>query len=306
MYERYMDDILREIKVTKIDQKLGEINSYHPSLKFTIEREHQKSLPFLDMRIIRENCSLNSTWYTKTTDTGLTMNFHAVAPLQYKKSVVTGFIHRIYNSCSTWKNFHESVTKAKAILENNQYPPHFYEPLVKKAIDKLIEKEKTDVVQKVQDTDEEKEEKKVMKIEYRGKVTEKFESSLKRINVPCVIVKTIRKLKTSMPSLKAQVDSSLQSKVVYKIACPRCDACYVGQTVRHLTTRMKEHKRNGPVASHFNGCHAEFSMECVSILAKTNRSVYHLMTLEALLIRDIKPTINTKDEYRSRKLTIKL
>ena len=177
---------------------------------------------------------------------------------------------------------------------------------MKKAIDKLIEKEKTDVVQKVQDTDEEKEENKVMKIEYRGKVTEKFESSLKRINVPCVIVKTIRKLKTSMPSLKAQVDSSLQSKVVYKIACPRCDACYVGQTVRHLTTRMKEHKRNGPVASHFNGCHAEFSMECVSILAKTNRSVYHLMTLEALLIRDIKPTINTKDEYRSRKLTIKL
>ena len=300
-----MDDILREIKITEIDLKLSEINSYHPSLKFTIEREHQKSLPFLDMKIMRENRSLNSTWYTKTTDTGLTMNFHAIAPLKYKKSVVTGFIHRIYNTCSTWKNFHESVTKAKTVLENNQYPPHFYEPLVKQAIDKLIEKEKNDR-QETQATDEEQDEKKMMKIEYRGKVTDKFETSLKRINVPCVVIKTIRKLKTSMPSLKAQADSSIQSKVVYKIECPRCDACYVGQTARHVTTRMKEHKRNGPVASHFKECHVEFSMECMSILAKTNRSVYHLMTLEALHIKDIKPTINTKDEYKSRKLTIKL
>ena len=30
------------------------------------------------------------------------------------------------------------------------------------------------------------------------------------------------------------------------------------------------------------------------------------LTLEALYIRDWKPTINTKDEYRSRELTIKV
>jgi len=30
------------------------------------------------------------------------------------------------------------------------------------------------------------------------------------------------------------------------------------------------------------------------------------MTLEALIIKAIKPTLNTKDEYRSRTLTIKL
>ena len=185
--------------------------------KQTIEREHQKSLPFLDMKIMLENHSSNSTWYTNTTDTGLTMDFHAIAPVQYKKSVVTGFIHSIYNTCSTWKNFHESVTKAKTVLENNQYPPHFYEPLVKKAIDKLIEKEKNDRVQETAETDEEQAEKNVMKIEYREKVTEKFETLLKRTNVPCVVVKTIRKLKTSIPSLKTQADSSLQSKIVYKL-----------------------------------------------------------------------------------------
>ena len=46
--------------------------------------------------------------------------------------------------------------------------------------------------------------------------------------------------------------------------------------------------------------------ENVSVLQSTNWSLVYLMTLEALWIREIKPKINTKDEYKSRELTIKL
>ena len=63
-------------------------------------------------------------------------------------------------------------------------------------------------------------------------------------------ITTIKKLKTCLPSLKVSVDKFIQSKVVYKISCSRCEACYVGQTARHLITRTKEHFRNGPVATH--------------------------------------------------------
>ena len=38
MYARYMDDIVREIKLNAIDNKLETINEMHPSLKFTFER----------------------------------------------------------------------------------------------------------------------------------------------------------------------------------------------------------------------------------------------------------------------------
>jgi len=38
------------------------------------------------------------------------------------------------------------------------------------------------------------------------------------------------------------------------------------------------------------------SVNDVKIIASTFRSVHHLMTLEALLINDIKPSLNTKDE----------
>ena len=39
LYERYMDDILRDIKTERIDEKLDDVNSYHANLKFTIEKE---------------------------------------------------------------------------------------------------------------------------------------------------------------------------------------------------------------------------------------------------------------------------
>ena len=48
-----------------------------------------------------------------------------------------------------------------------------------------------DGIQEAPATDEEQDEKKMMKIEYRGKVTDKFETSLKRINVPCVVIKIL-------------------------------------------------------------------------------------------------------------------
>ena len=51
--------------------------------------------------------------------------------------MVAGFAHRIHTA-STWNNCHESLLKAKCILERNQYPTDFYEPIVQKALDKIL------------------------------------------------------------------------------------------------------------------------------------------------------------------------
>ncbi len=52
LYARYMDDILQNMNGSQIEEKLEEINDLHPSLRFTIERESDGSIPFVDMRII--------------------------------------------------------------------------------------------------------------------------------------------------------------------------------------------------------------------------------------------------------------
>lgn len=306
LYTRYMDDILRDIKCSAIDQKLQDINKLHPSLKFTIEQEENGTLPFLDMKIINDNGKLTSTWYNKPTDTGLIMNYHALAPKRYKYSVVSGFVHRIHRACSTWENFSMSLEKAKIILECNQYPPNFYEPIIKNTLDSIIErndcKSGSPSAQK-KDTRE----KKPLIIQYRGKCTEDYARALHKINAPCNIVMTLRKLKTVLPSLKPPVEKMLRSGIVYKINCPRCTACYVGQTSRHLQSRFREHTKNqGPMKRHMVHCNVTITENDVDILQSTSRGESYLLTLEALHIQELKPSINTRDEYRSRTLTIKM
>ena len=97
----------------------------------------------------------------------------------------------------------------------------------------------------------------------------------------------------------------LKSHVVYQIKCSSCNASYVGQTTRHLTTRLSEHKsRKGPVKLH--QCKNKIDSDSISVLDTTTNSDSFLLTLEAIWIRDIKPKINTKDEFRSRELIIRI
>ena len=308
LYFRYMDDIVRDIHTDRIESKLSDVNSLHDNLKFTIERENeQNQIPFLDMLIIRDVNRLSSTWYTKPTDTGLTMNYHALAPMKFKRGNVIGLIHRIYRSCSNWTHFHDSIKKAKILLENNQYPPIFYENLIEQTITKILSDKSSpnDTDTSSESEKEEVQEVKKFYVQYRGKISEKYQASLKRSDAPVNVIFTLRKLKTVMPSLKPIVEKPLKSGVVYNISCPRCKACYVGQTQRHLLTRIKEHQRtSSPVGRHMTRCHCEFTSDDVTILA-TSSLEGHLLTLEAILIRMNKPSINTKDEFRSRSLTIK-
>ena len=305
LYARYMDDIVCEIKPQNTQAKLEQINKFHPALQFTMEREKDGSLPFLDMKIVNSNGKLSSTWYHKPTDTGLIMNFHSLAPKRYKRSVVSGFVHRIYRACSSWQNIHESIEKAKRVLEQNQYPPEFYGPIINQTLTNIFEDRKLNKgpTKKESDTKDTF----MLFLQYRGKCSEAYARALHRINAPCRIVFTLRKLKTIMPSLKPPVEKMLKSGVVYQLECPRCNSCYVGQTSRHLQSRFREHINNsGPVKHHLTKCDAKLSEENVSILGSTNKGEMHLLTLEALWIRELQPTINTKDEYRSRTLTIKL
>ena len=122
------------------------------------------------------------------------------------------------------------------------------------------------------------------------------------------IIFTTRKMKTCIPSLKSSFSSELKSKVVYRLECCGCKSIFVGQTVRHITTRIEEHrKEDTPVGQHIRHCgsesgKSEFKRE---IIDQASSSI-DLLTLEALHIRKERPAINTRDEFRSRELTLRL
>ena len=67
--------------------------------------------------------------------------------------------------------------------------------------------------------------------------------------------------------------------MVYKITCPQCQMCYVGQTARHLVTRYKEHvSPRGLLRKHFDECNVDPSFDVVSVLEKASNEKKHYLS----------------------------
>ena len=86
--------------------------------------------------------NIETEWYRKKTDTGLTINYHSMAPMKYKRSMAINLIHRIWNATSTWETLDKGIQEAKRILEYNQYPRFWYENIIHKTLENCILAEK--------------------------------------------------------------------------------------------------------------------------------------------------------------------
>ena len=88
----------------------------------------------------------------------------------------------------------------------------------------------------------------------------------------------------------------LLANVVYKFKC-LCDAnnIYIGKTIRHLATRVKEHDTSpSAVCNHLSSCEtcrSNFSCNNFSII-DSGKNDYEITVNEALHIKFKKPTIN--------------
>ena len=167
------------------------------------------------------------------------------------------------------------LERAKKILNQNQYPETFFEPIINKTLENIItEKEKDEV-------SEEELEKHKLFLYYRGKASENFAKDLKKAHAPCRTIFKLKKLKTVLPSLKPPVVKMLKSHVVYQMKCSSCDASYVGQTTRHLTTRLSEHKsRKGLLKVHFTQCNNKIDSDSILVLDTTKSDSFLLILLE--------------------------
>ena len=88
------------------------------------------------------------------------------------------------------------------------------------------------------------------------------------------------------------------ANVVYKFKCLRdANNIYIGKTIRHLATRVKEHgtsPSNSAVSNHLTSCETcklNFSCDSFSII-DSGRNDFVVTIKEALYIKFKKPTIN--------------
>ena len=82
-----------------------------------------------------------------------------------------------------------------------------------------------------------------------------------------------------MFSVKDPVPVELRSNVVYKFTCASCNSCYVGETSRHLKTRIHEHlnrERTSHIFQHLQqseACRNSRSAECFEVIDRATTKV---------------------------------
>ena len=89
LYRRYVDDTFLLFRASSHVEKFNRyLNAQHSRIKFTVEREKNGSLPFLDVFIQKNGTVFETSTYRKPTFTGLGTKANSAVSPEYKQNFV--------------------------------------------------------------------------------------------------------------------------------------------------------------------------------------------------------------------------
>ena len=104
LYSRYVDDTFAVFNNEKdCSTFFIHLNSLHPSLHFTYEKESNHSLPFLDMLVERHDSEFVTSVYRKLTFIGQYLRWNTFSPQRWKINLIGALVHRAFIICSKSK-----------------------------------------------------------------------------------------------------------------------------------------------------------------------------------------------------------
>lgn len=227
----YVDDTLLAVPESEVDGLLGWFNSIHPKIQFTMEKEVDNTLAFLDTLVVRmPDGGLRTRWYQKPTSSSILLNFKSHHPMAQKSSVVRGLLYRALK-LSHAEYYDENLRKVREILDRNNYPRSFVDVCLRrfKALhmnDNGANKIKTQENR--------------FRFPFVKGLSHGISSSFRftdwrpAFDNVCTIGDIYSRLKDRTPLGQA-------SELVYKIPCS-CGKAYVGQTRQYLSKRLYQHR----------------------------------------------------------------
>ena len=125
-WKRYVDDVISAVSGNEAERLLSHLNSVEPSIQFTIERENDRRLSFLDLNVYRAHRgNLETSVYRKPTHTDKYLAFDSHHPICHKKSVTRTLLTRadcLSSSCDSRAKERKYVFD---VLKVNGYPNTF-------------------------------------------------------------------------------------------------------------------------------------------------------------------------------------
>ena len=257
-YKRYVDDTFLIFRnQSHIDQFLNYINSKHPKIKFTCEREVNSSLPFLDVRLTKtSNGTISTGVYRKTTFTGQSLNWFSFCPLIYKINSIKTLINRAYNLTSNYQLFHKEIQFLKEFFISNNYSSETFYKLTKSFI--------TNKYKPTIDDQNVPKSTHYIKLPFYGHIISEeckkqlnslLNNSFPAINFKFIFTNNYRI--SSFFNTKTKLPNHIISNICYQFQCSHCSVRYIGCTLRSFNTRIHDHLGKSYQTGNFNHLHSK-------------------------------------------------
>ena len=106
-----------------------------------------------------------------------------------------------------------------------------------------------------------------------------------------------------MFGVKDPVLRELHKCVAHKFLCAGCNTCYVGETSRHLSTRVRKHLISDTACHIFSHLHNSPQFRTLNILNQAS-TTFQLKIKEAIHIQWEKPPLNHQLYHVNLKLSL--
>lgn len=133
-FKKYVDNLMiTAIPHNMVEHTLDVFNSYNGKIQFTIEIEDNGTIPFLDMKLLRNpvDGSINTEWYMKPILSGRFLNFYSYQNINQKINTASGFINRVLTLTSNVNN--NTFNTIRTLLKRNNYPTSLVSRLINKS-----------------------------------------------------------------------------------------------------------------------------------------------------------------------------
>ena len=259
---RYVDDTFCVLRKGTETQLLDHLNGVRPEIQFTMESEKDGKLPFLDCNVTRqENGELTVSVYRKVTHTDRYLNFNSHNPVHVRRGVVKCLYNRAENLVTMEEDLQREKEHLQKVLGWNGYPKSFISSSTKHHSNNKNQESHTDEIK--------------VFIPYVQGMSEDIRRVCRQHGIKTIFksAPTYFKIK-----VKYQLPIDKHSGIVYEIPCT-CGKVYVGETIRRLGTRIKEHKEacqscsldKSAIAEHAWTEHHPIKWDNVKILDNANR-----------------------------------
>ncbi|XP_073956538.1 uncharacterized protein [Choristoneura fumiferana] len=118
---RYVDDVFAIVSRDSVSQFADYLNTLHDKVKFTVERENDGQLPFLDVLVMRRPCGrLETTVYRNPTHTDRYLRADSHHHPCHLSSVPRTLINRALTICDP-RFVDRELGHVRQVLESNGY-----------------------------------------------------------------------------------------------------------------------------------------------------------------------------------------